>query len=59
MTGAHMTSIDIPAGPGFFARLAELVADRCGELLADCDLVIPSLIHAPALREAFLRAAAG
>ena len=59
MTGADRTSIDIPAGPGFLARLAQAVVDRCGERLADCDLVIPSLIHAPALRDAFLRAAAG
>lgn len=57
MTGADRTSIDIPAGPGFFTRLAQAVVGRCGERLADCDLVVPSLIHAPALRDAFLRVA--
>ena len=31
MTGADRTSIDIPAGPGFFTRLAQAVVGRCGE----------------------------
>ncbi len=58
MSAAGIEAVTLPAGPVFFDRLAALLLDRHGDGLAACDLVIPNLIHAPAVRSA-LSAAAG
>jgi ATP-dependent helicase/nuclease subunit B len=41
-----------PTPRSSIGRLAQLLIERHGEALADCDVLLPSMVHAPALRAA-------
>lgn len=58
MSGAGFDSVTLSPGPDLFGRVARILLDRHGDALADCDLILPSITLAPALRSA-LSAAAG
>lgn len=58
MSGAGFDSVTLPPGPDLFGRVARILLDRHGDALADCDVILPSITLAPALRSA-LSAAAG
>jgi ATP-dependent helicase/nuclease subunit B len=59
MSGAGVTVIDLPPGPGFFGQVAHILLEHHGDALADVDLVLPSVAHAPAVRMALSTAAGG
>jgi ATP-dependent helicase/nuclease subunit B len=54
MNAAGFETLCLPADGALFARLARLLIDRHGDALADCDLLIPVMVHAPALRGALV-----
>ncbi|AOF81280.1 PD-(D/E)XK nuclease superfamily protein [Methyloversatilis sp. RAC08] len=54
MSTAGFETLCLPADAALFARLARLLIDRHGDALADCDLLLPVMAHAPVLRGALL-----
>jgi ATP-dependent helicase/nuclease subunit B len=52
MKAAGVEMLRLPDAPEFYGRLAQLLIERHGEALADCDVLLPSMVHAPALRAA-------
>ncbi|MFH1815205.1 MAG: PD-(D/E)XK nuclease family protein [Pseudomonadota bacterium] len=54
MNAAGFQALRLPADAALFARLARLLIDRHGDALADCDVLLPVMAHAPALRGALL-----
>ena len=54
MNAAGFETLHLPADGALFARLARLLIDRHGDALADCDLLIPVMAHASALRGALV-----
>ncbi|MDP3288385.1 MAG: PD-(D/E)XK nuclease family protein, partial [Methyloversatilis sp.] len=54
MNQAGFETLRLPADGALFARLARLLIDRHGDALAECDVLLPVMAHAPALRGALL-----
>jgi ATP-dependent helicase/nuclease subunit B len=52
MSATGVESLRLPDAPEFYGRLAQLLIERHGDALADCDVLLPSMTHAPALRAA-------